>query len=166
MTGWVLGSSPLFLGMCGRLGAPTLELCPWVSSSWIAAVLGVLWERSLFLNSHSGLEGADSEPWEQLTAALSHSPSRPSPYSLAHKGPWACGLSSGGGSGRAGPGLVVGMSCRSSFRFSLALFVYQRLTAPCPVALPRPQRGPRGSARGSWFVTSPVTSKLVVEQSD
>lgn len=136
LTGWVMGSSPQFFGTHGQLGAPAPEPCPWVSSSWIAVTFGVLWERSLFPNSQSGLEGADSKPQEQLTSALSHGPSRPSPCSL----PCACGLSSGGGSGRARARLGGGDDLEKFLPLLSGLFVYQRLIVPCWVPSSTPKR--------------------------
>lgn len=115
VTGWVMGSSPQFFGTHGQLGAPAPEPCPWVSSSWTAVTFGVLWERSLFPDSHSGLEGADSKPQEQLTSALSHSPPAPLPA--------ACHVLvvclQAGALAEPGPGLVVGTTWRSSSHFSL-----------------------------------------------
>lgn len=69
-----------------ELGAPAQNCVHWFRALRLLLYLGFLWERSLFPNSHSGLEGADSETQEQLTSAFSHSPSHPFPCRLSAKG--------------------------------------------------------------------------------
>lgn len=166
VTGWVLGSSSQFLSTRGQLRAPAPQPCPWVSSSWAAAAFGVLWERSLFPNSHPGLEGADSEPQEQLTSALSHSPSRPSPCSLGHKGPCACGLSSCGGSGRARARLGSGDILEKLLpllSWSLCLSEAHSPLSRCP---PPPPEETEGECERAQVLTCHEALKLAAEQSD
>lgn len=111
--------------------------------------VGFCGRESLFPNSHPGLEGADSEPREPLTSALSHSPSRPSPCSLGHKGPCACGLSSGRGSGRARARLGSGDILEELLpllSWSLCLFEAHSPLSHCPHP---PPRGDPGGMRES-----------------
>lgn len=83
--GWGVPASS-FLASVVSMGLPPQNCAHWFWALGLLLDLGFLWDRSLFPNSHSGPEGADSQTHKPLTSAFSHGLPTRFPYSLAHKG--------------------------------------------------------------------------------